>query len=254
MTMADIKDMTMDREIMNDLYNDLALLIKNTLVIFVEVQSTWSYGIIIRLLLYLALYYKRYIDEADLRLQTLPRKSVPRPEFYVVYTGGDHLDRNVITAEDFFESGDSTDLNIDLRAAVIHTEDKSSLPGQFITFCHVYNEQVRVSGRTKKALEETVHICKDDNIIKDFLTEKESEIMTLEDILFNPERDQRLALRDAKVQATIETYQECGRTFDATVDRIKTKFGFNDLVAEAFTREYWKSTDDEESMGSVASV
>ena len=53
-TAADIETITLRQVITEHQYNDMAFLVNDRLMVFVEAQSTWSVNILIRILLYLA--------------------------------------------------------------------------------------------------------------------------------------------------------------------------------------------------------
>ena len=45
-----------------------------------------------------------------------------------------------------------------------------------MTFTKVYDEQRKLHGRTRKAVTETIRICKDKNVLKEYLEEREKEV------------------------------------------------------------------------------
>ncbi len=75
-TEADISDVTIQNVITDNMYNDLGFFVRDTLVILLEAQSTWSPNIVIRVLLYLAQTYNRPVRKqyviAVLCLMSLP--------------------------------------------------------------------------------------------------------------------------------------------------------------------------------------
>ncbi len=52
---------------------------------------------------------------------------------------------------------------------VLYQEDEKNIIGQYIIFCKVYNEQRKKHGQTKKTVTETIRICKDRNVLKEYL-------------------------------------------------------------------------------------
>ena len=62
-TENDIDIVTCETVLMNGLYNDLGLLVRNTILFLIEAQSTWSINILIRDFLYLALSYKENLSK-----------------------------------------------------------------------------------------------------------------------------------------------------------------------------------------------
>ena len=60
--------------------------------------------------------------------------------------------------------------------------------GQYIIFSKVYNEQRKLYGVTKKAITETIRICKDRNVLKEYLENKEQEVVDMMMTLFDDEQ------------------------------------------------------------------
>ncbi|MBQ9528419.1 MAG: hypothetical protein IJR68_12515, partial [Fretibacterium sp.] len=58
---------------------------------------------------------------------------------------------------------------------------------QYVTFCHVLDEQYRKFGRTASAVRETIRICKDRNVLKNYLEEREKEVISIMLTLFDQE-------------------------------------------------------------------
>ncbi|HIY20083.1 MAG TPA: hypothetical protein IAA44_11820 [Candidatus Blautia avistercoris] len=59
---------------------------------------------------------------------------------------------------------------------------------QYIFFAKVYNEQLRKYKRTKKAITETIRICKERNVLKEYLESREKEVVDIMSTLFDEER------------------------------------------------------------------
>lgn len=52
----------------------------------------------------------------------------------------------------------------------------------------MYNEQRKKYGQTKKAVTETIRICKDRNVLKEYLENKEEEVVDIMMTLFDDEQ------------------------------------------------------------------
>ena len=72
------------------------------------------------------------------------------------------------------------DCDLDFKARVIYLDESDSIINQYIKFCIVLNQQVKLYGRTRQAIRNTIRICKDDNTLREYLTDKEKEV---EDIM-----------------------------------------------------------------------
>jgi len=59
--------------------------------------------------------------------------------------------------------------------------------GQYIIFCHVMDEQIKKYGRVREAALETIRICRDRNVLKKDLEEREKEVVNIMIELFNQE-------------------------------------------------------------------
>ena len=56
-----------------------------------------------------------------------------------------------------------------------------------MTFTKVYNEQVKLLGRTKEAVLETIRICKQQDVLAEYLTDREKEVVNIMITLFDQE-------------------------------------------------------------------
>ena len=102
---------------------------------------------------------------------------MPKPELYVIYTGNKGRKPDTISlAQEFF---DGADIDIEIKAKVIYESDKDNIINEYIVFCKVFNEQIKEHGMTKQAVTETIRICKDRNILKQYLSSKEVEVVTI---------------------------------------------------------------------------
>jgi len=182
---SDITQVTLNPVVLNLPYNDLGMLVKNKLLIFVEAQSTWSINILIRILLYLAMTYQNYIHDNELHVYGSGKLKLPEPEFYVIYTGKRKFESDIISLRNDFWN--NQDAKVDLTAKVIYTESKNDIIGQYIIFSHVLDQQKKKYGKTKQAVQETIRICKDEGVLKEYLESREKEVVDIMITLFDQE-------------------------------------------------------------------
>lgn len=176
-TEKDIVDVTINNVLTDSQYNDLGFRIGNTLLVLVEHQSTWSANIIIRLLMYLMQTYNEYFKVHGIDLYSGTKAQVPRPELYVIYTGSRKDRPQFITLKDDFFGGQAA--AVDAKVKVIYDGEPGDIINQYVIFTQVCNEQARLYGRTQKAIEETVRICKDRNVLKEYLESREKEVVNI---------------------------------------------------------------------------
>jgi hypothetical protein len=65
--------------------------------------------------------------------------------------------------------------SVDVKAKILYGGTENDIISQYVAFTKVYNEQVRIHGRTREAVLETIRICKDRNILKKYLESREKE-------------------------------------------------------------------------------
>ena len=182
---SDLKDITIRNVLINDIMNDLGFRVGNRLIILLEAQSTWSLNIVLRVLLYLARTYQLYVKENEFDIYSEKKFMIPKPELYVVYLGDDKNITDEISLSDEFFNGDRRFL--DLHVKVIRQGEGNDILNQYISFSKVYNEQRRKYGRTKKAIIETIRICRSSDILKEYLASREKEVVDIMMTLFDEE-------------------------------------------------------------------
>ena len=182
-TEAEIDNVTISNVVTNNFYNDLGFTVNGKMIILVEAQSSWSVNIAIRSVIYLMSSYKNYVAENKINLYGSKKADLPKPELYVIYTGkrGDKPD-TISLAKDIFNCEDSC---IDATIKVIYDSKKGDIINQYRAFITILTEQINIYGLTKKALAETIKICKNENILKKYLTKHEQEVITMFDFLFD---------------------------------------------------------------------
>ena len=246
--MADVKEtdivpVTLNPIILNHSYNDLGLLVKDKLLIFVEAQSTWSKNILVRILLYLAMTYQDYITEHGLYVYGSKKIEIPEPEFYVIFTGNRKFTKNTISMkEDFWNNPNA---NVDVVAKVIYAENKEDIIGQYIIFSHVLDNQIQKHGRNKTAVEETIRICKREGVLKEYLESREKEVIDIMITLFGQEYAVEAYAADREktgmIKNTVEMCQEFGTTIEEAIQKLISKFGISRNDSAEYVKEYWKN-------------
>ncbi len=166
-------------------YNDLGFSVGNRLIVLVESQSTWTFNIIIRALMYLIQTYHDYFKRTSQNLYGSKKVNMPKPELYVIYTGERKNVPDTITLRKEFFGGEK--VAIDVEVNVLYQENETDIIGQYIIFCKVYNEQRKRYGTTKQAVTETIRICKNRNVLKEYLESKEQEVYDIMMTLFDQE-------------------------------------------------------------------
>lgn len=173
-TEDELSDITIHNIMTNDVYNDVGFMVREKLLILTEAQATWAENIVVRILIYLMVTYQDYIKKTKQNVYKSKKIKLPRPELYVIYTG-DRKERPeyISMAEEFF---DGQNVFLDAKVKVLYGSDEGDIISQYVTFTKVYDEQRKLHGRTRKAVTETIRICKDKNVLKEYLEEREKEV------------------------------------------------------------------------------
>ena len=213
-----LTDVTITNVLTDNLYNDLGFIANNKLMILVEAQSTWTVNILVRVLLYLAQSYHEYFQRTSQDYYKSRKVRMPKPELYVIFTGnkGRKPDR-ILLSEEFFKG---EDIDIEVKAKVIYESDTDDIINQYIIFCKVFNEQTKQHGMTQKAVTETIRICKDRNVLKEYLHSREKEVVTIMMSLFDEEQIMKSFIRSERHDADRETAERMIRKGKMSLEEI----------------------------------
>ena len=223
----DIGNVTLRNVLMRNLYNDLAFTVRDKLVIMLESQSTWTVNITIRLLVYYAETIKRYILNTDQNSYGSRKLRIPEPEFYVLFTGSRKVHPEYISlAQEFFKS-----INLDLKVKVLYGDGDTDILSQYTTFTKVLDEKIKEMGRSSEAVKQTIHICKNRNILKEYLSNHEKEVLGIMDLLFDEEINSRILLKEEREEGRVEGAQEM---LKKTVLQCHTKGFSANAIADLF--------------------
>ena len=186
-TQADLEIVTLQSILLNGIYNDLGFIVRGKqLMILVEAQSTWSPNIVIRALIYLMSTYQDYFSENKIQLYGSKKVEMPKPELYVIYTGDQGSHPDVLSMKDeFFPHADCC---IEAKVKIIYLRDSDDIISQYIGFCRVFNEQIALYGRSLRAAKETIRICRDKNLLREYLSERAKEVEGIMLTLFDQEQ------------------------------------------------------------------
>jgi len=186
---------TIDNVLTDNLYNDLGIMVgNNRLLLLLEAQASWTVNILIRILLYLAQSYHEYFERTSQSLYKTKKVKMPKPELYIIYTGNKARKPDTISlSKEFF---DGADIDIEVKAKVIYESGTEDIINQYIIFCKVFDEQRKLYGMTEQTVKETICICKDRNVLKEYLMNREVEVVTIMMSLFNDEQIMKTYWKD----------------------------------------------------------
>ena len=181
------------------------------MILLIEAQTAWSVNIIIRMLVYLAQTYNDYITKEKMNVHSSRKIDIPKPELYVIYTGNKKIDKEYISLSEEFFNGELADVEVKVR--IICDGEQGDIVNQYVAFTRVCDEQFKEHGRTLEAIREVLRICKEKDILKDYLSEHESEVYTIMITLFDQEQVTKAYAREEAEKAA-EKAMEKGKLSD----------------------------------------
>ena len=197
-----LTDITIRNVLTNGIYNDLAFRVGDKIMFLVEHQSSWTMNIIIRVLMYLVQTYHDYFEEQDADLYGSKKVHVPVPELYMIFTG-ERADRpeTISLSKEFFNGKECA---IEVKVKVLYGGKGNDIISQYVNFTKVYNEQVKQNGRSREAVTETIRICKDRDVLREFLAGREKEVISIMMALFDEEKIMRTHIASERREAAKE--------------------------------------------------
>jgi hypothetical protein len=201
-----LTNITIENVLTDNLYNDLGFIVNNKLMILIEAQSTWTMNILIRVLLYLAQSYHEYFQRTNQNYYKSKKVKIPKPELYVIFTGNKGRKPDQISlSKEFFEGAE---LDIEVKATVLYENDEKDIINQYIIFCKIFNEHTNQHGMTQKAITETIRICKNREVLREYLTQREKEVVTIMMSLFDEEQIMESYIKSERYEAAQDKVKE----------------------------------------------
>ena len=138
-TIDDIEIVTLCSTVIVRRYNDVAFKVGNRLMVLTEHQSTINWNMPLRMLFYVASEYEKLIADNKKLIFRDKLIRIPRPEFYVIYTGSKPLGNEIRLSDAYRGEGD---VALDLQVNVItKSETTDTLGGYLDTVTFVKNNR-----------------------------------------------------------------------------------------------------------------
>lgn len=257
-TEADFKIVTLENVLSTGIYNDLGIQVRDKLLLLMEAQSTFSINIALRVLLYLADTYKRYVEEHKLDLYGSKPVVIPRPELYVVYTGSKNQVPETVRLSDLYQGqGDA-----ELCVKVLRGGREGDILSQYVRFCQIADEARRQYGSGPEAIRWILRQCREENILVPFLAARQKEVRDIMGLLFDDAtireiHDYNVALEarqegmqrgmqagrqqglETGIGAMVSALQGLSIEQDVVARTLAAKFDLLPQVAEEKVKQYW---------------
>ena len=158
--------------------NDVAYIMDDVFICFVEHQSSINPNMALRLLIYLARTYERFFTGNNLYKSTLIK--IPTPEFYVLYNGKDKLQTDTLTLSSMFKSEvEKPQAEVIVKIIDINYENLNAtgLKGCKILsdYAFVINTVRKYDGDVETAIKE----CIEQGVLSDYLKHYGSEVVNM---------------------------------------------------------------------------
>lgn len=87
-------------------------------------------------------------------------------------------------SEEFF---DGRKCAVEVKVKMIYNGKKGDIINQYVTFVRIFDEQIRKFGRTRKAILETIRICTEEDVLREYLEKRKKEVVDIMITLFDDE-------------------------------------------------------------------
>ena len=220
-TEENISNVTIQNILLDQSYNDLGFQVGTRLVVLVEAQSSWTVNIVLRRLMYLTQTWQKYIQNTGQNVYGSKKVELPRPELYVIYTGNRKIRPESLRLSEEFWGGD--ECAVEVKVKMIYDGEKGDIISQYVSFTRIYNEQIKLHGRTREAVLETIRICRDRNILKDYLESREQEVVNIMMTLFDEEYILKTYIEQEKRDAAEEAERKAKEAAKETARKLYQK-------------------------------
>ena len=125
----------------------------------------------------------------------------------MIYTGDRKEHPEYLSlSEEFFGGKEGF---LDVKVKVLYGDEEDDIISQYVTFTKVYNEQMKEHGRTREAIMETIRICKDKNVLKEYLESREKEVVSIMLAMYDEKQILLDYIESEKYEAAKETAIQC---------------------------------------------
>ena len=158
--------------------NDVAYIMDDVFICFIEHQSSINPNMALRLLIYLARTYERFFTGDDLYRSTLIK--IPTPEFYVLYNGKTKLKTDTLTLSSMFKAEvEKPQAEVIVKIININYDNLSET---IIKNCKILSDYSFVIDTVRKYdgdVETAIKECIEQGVLSDYLKHYGSEVVNM---------------------------------------------------------------------------
>ena len=144
--------------------------------------------------MYLSETLKDYIIDSNQDLHQSRLLRLPKPELYVIYPKGNENTPKELTLSNIYFGGEKSAIDVTVR--VITDSNQGDILNQFVQFTRIYTEQYNKHRRSAAAIKETLRICSDKDVLREYLNTREKEVETIMTCVFDQARATKFMLKE----------------------------------------------------------
>ena len=159
-------------------HNDVAFLIGGRLIVLVEHQSTINENMPLRMLFYAADQYEKIITSFRRKLYREKRILLPRPEFYIVYTGKTPWHHKELRLSEAYGMEPQNDAPLEVRVRVICGDEMQTVQntlGSYYHFIRFVKDNSHKGKISLQAVEDYVRQFAGSELFRGFLDKMNAE-------------------------------------------------------------------------------
>jgi len=220
---AKVEIKTLKNVLSNGMFNDVAFVLDDRLVVLIEHQSTINENMPLRMLLYIAEIYNRLSEDENLYSRKMFK--IPRPIFIMLYNGVEDMpDKWELKLSDMFKDGgeDGNQINLELTVTVYNINkgcnpdmaQRSRTLNEYATFIYIIREYKKTM-EFGDAVRKAVVDCIKQNVLKEFLENHKKEVIGMLTQEWTLEKAIAFERREARTEGQIERAMDIARTMQA---------------------------------------
>ena len=125
---------------------------------------------------------------------------------------------------------------MDVKAKIIYDSTPGDIINQFITFARVFDSQIQKYGRTRDAVEETLRICREGDILEEYL--KEEEAATIMFTLLDEQKARKFWEQELRAEGRKEGRAEGENRLSELITRLKGLNRIDDVFKAVSDQDY----------------
>ena len=184
--------------------NDVAYIMDDVFICFVEHQSTINPNMALRLRIYLARTYERFFTGDNLYRSTLIK--IPTPEFYVLYNGKDKLQTDTLTLSSMFKSrAEKPQAEVIVKIININYDN---LIETGLKDCKILSDYAFVIETVRKYdgdVETAIKECINQGVLSDYLKHNGSEVVNMLFEEYDAEKAMEIRAQEEYQKGKLET-------------------------------------------------